>query len=275
MHNAVGVRVAAAREPGDVLAPLEPQLVGGLAQRAPEALGVGVEARQLVEAHERVEHVGRPAVGAVGRPLVGGVGEDEMLSLRVGALDRLGHRGRRLQRLGGARRRASGRAGRLAQRRAQMRDRLGVLRGRLAQLLDLAQELLAVGADGVELVQQRLVRREPLVGGLAARPDGRLGLLASLGQMRLGGRGPRLGALELLGEALGAGASSVRSASAASRRRLAVSTWRRRSSTRARSRSACCWRAATDLRSSSASRTRASSGDAGISACWRNFSHEP
>jgi hypothetical protein len=136
---------------------------------------------------------------------VGGVGEDEMLSPRVGALDGLGHGGGRLERLGGLVV-GLGSAGRLAQRRAQMRDRLRVLRGRLAQLLDLAQELLAMGADRVELVQQRLVRRQPLVGRLAARADGRLGLLASLGQVRLSRGGPRLGALELLGEALGAGA---------------------------------------------------------------------
>ena len=52
-------------------------------------------------------------------------------------------------------------------------------------------------ADGVELLQQRLVRREPLVGGLAARPGGLLGVLAALGQVGLGGGGARLGALEL------------------------------------------------------------------------------
>ena len=189
-----------------------------------------------------------------------------------------------LDRLGDGRRRSCGSAaavalrpgGRLGERRAQAGDRLAVRAGALAQLLDLAQQVLAVRADGLELVEQRLVRREPLVGGLAARPGGELlGLLAALGQLRLGGRGARLGALELPARRSARALSSPRSVSAASRRRLAVSTWRRRSSTRARSRSACCSRAATDRRSSSASRTRASSGDDGTSACWRNFSHEP
>ena len=171
----VGVRLAAARQLGDVLAPGEAELVGGLAQRAAEAVGVGVQRGELVEAQQGVEDVGRAPVGAVGRRLVGGAGEDEMAGLRRGALDGLGDgRGRRL-RLGG-RAVALGPGGGLPQRGAQVGDGLGVLGRGLAQLLDLAQELLAVGANGVELVEQRLVRREPLVGGLAARPDD-LGLL--------------------------------------------------------------------------------------------------
>ena len=163
----------------------------------PKPSGSAYSAGELVEAQQRVEDVGRAPVGAVGRRLVGGAGEDE-----VAGPARRRARPPRPRWPGGACGSAaaplpSGPAGRLAQRRAQAGDRLGVLRGGLAQLLDLAQELLAVRADGVELVEQRLVRGEPLVGGLAARPGGLLGLLAALGQVRLGGGGARLGALEL------------------------------------------------------------------------------
>ena len=45
----VGVGVAAARELGDALAPCQAELFGRLSERAPEAVGVGVQARELVE----------------------------------------------------------------------------------------------------------------------------------------------------------------------------------------------------------------------------------
>ena len=46
----VGVGVAAARQLGHALAPCQPELFGRLAERAAEAVGVGVQARELVEA---------------------------------------------------------------------------------------------------------------------------------------------------------------------------------------------------------------------------------
>ena len=49
-----------------------------------------------------------------------------------------------------------------------------------------------------------IISGQPFVGRLTARPGGVLRVLAALGQVRLGGRGARLGALELCLQALGA-----------------------------------------------------------------------
>src|SRR3954469_5829785 len=65
----VGVRVAAARDLADVLAPGEAELLRGDGERRPEAAGVGVELGQAVQAPERLEDVGRAPVRAVGRRL--------------------------------------------------------------------------------------------------------------------------------------------------------------------------------------------------------------
>ena len=195
-------------------------------------------------------------------------------SLRGGALDRLGHGGGRL---GGSAAAPSSSGPAAASPSVVLRCAIALAScvGRLAQLLDLAQELLAVRADGLELVEQRLVGGEPLVGGLAARPGGLLGLLAALGQVRLGRRGARLGALELRREALGAraelGALGVGGLAAAlGRLDLAAQVL-----DAGEVALGLLLAGGHRVRSSSASRSRASSGDDGISACWRNFSHEP
>src|SRR3954452_15133062 len=138
-------------------------------------------------APERVEAVGRPSERAVGGRLEGRAREREVAEALVGALDRLEH-GRR-RRLGGPVAGALvGTAAGLGERRAQARDRLAVALGALEQPLALAQEVLAVAADRLELAEQRLVRRQPLVRGLAAGRRGRgvLGLVAALGQALLG-----------------------------------------------------------------------------------------
>src|SRR6185312_2164546 len=94
----------------------------------------------------------------------------------------------------------------LGQRGAQAGDRLAVALGALTLVLDLAQEVLAVRAHGLELAEQRLVGGEPFVGRLARGRRGRgvLGLLAALGEARLRLRGARLRAGDLGLEARGA-----------------------------------------------------------------------
>ena len=94
----------------------------------------------------------------------------------------------------------------LRQRGAQPRDGLAVVLGRIAQLLDLAQQVLAVGADRFELGQQRLVGGQPLVRRLARRRarGALLGVVATLGQALLGLGGARLGTRDLALEPPGA-----------------------------------------------------------------------
>jgi hypothetical protein len=201
----VGVGLAAAGQLGDVLAPGQPEVLGGLAERAPEALRVGVEAGELVEAQQCVEDVGGAAIRAVGGGLVGGLGELQVPGLIRRPPHRFLDARRRPDVLGSGPGAVCLRpAGRLAERGAQPGDRLGVLGGRLAQLLDLAQQLLAMRAHRLQLVEQRLVGGQPLVGGLAPRPGRLLGLLAALGQVRLGGVGACFGTLQLSVETLGA-----------------------------------------------------------------------
>ena len=86
-----------------------------------------------------------------------------------------------------------------ARRGAQAGDRLAVALGALALLLDLAEQVLAVRPDGLELAEQRLVRGQPVVRRLAGRGLGRgvLRLLAALGEPRLGIGGAGLGARDL------------------------------------------------------------------------------
>jgi hypothetical protein len=66
-----------------------------------------------------------------------------------------------------------------------------------------------VRAHGLQLVEQRLVRSEPLVGDLAAGTGGLLCVLATLGEVGLGFVGAGLSAPQLRLEALGPGAISA------------------------------------------------------------------
>src|SRR6478752_7053229 len=79
------VGLAAARELADVALPREPEVAGGLAERAAEAVGVGVHRGELVQAPERLEDVGRATIRAVGGRLVRGLGEDEVHGAVLGA----------------------------------------------------------------------------------------------------------------------------------------------------------------------------------------------
>src|SRR3954454_13810369 len=194
----VAVGVAVAGELGDVGAPGQAEGGRCLGERGAEARRVGVEGAEPVEALERVEDVGRPAERAVGGRLEGRAREREVAEALVGALDRLEH-GRRRRLAAPVAGALVGTAAGLGERRAQARDRLAVALGALEQLLDLAQEVLAVGADRLELAEQRLVRRQPLVRGLAAgrRRRGVLGLVAALRQALLGPGGARFGPADL------------------------------------------------------------------------------
>src|SRR3954469_3234743 len=198
VDGGVAVGVAVSRELGDVGPPRQPERRRGLRERRAEAGRVGVERPQPVEALERVEDVGRAAERAVGRRLERRAREREEPEALGRTLDGFEHGRGRLFGTPAARLVLRARATRLRQRRAQARDRLAVALGGLAQLLDLAQQVLAVGADRPQLPEPLLGARGARLGardlGLEARGPARLLVALGLGRLAAPARGLGLAA---------------------------------------------------------------------------------
>ena len=178
-------------ELGDARLPRQAGLLG----RLPEGdahLPPGVALGERVELAQGVEDLDRAPVRAVGGGLLRGFGEDQVRQRPLGDAHRLEDRRWVLLGLG-----LDGRLGRaVAERGGELGDRLPVAPRGVLELLDAAQQLLAVVADRLQLGERRLVRLEPLLARLLApggRGGGGLGRRAALGQRLLRARRARLG----------------------------------------------------------------------------------
>ena len=188
----VGVRVAAAGDLADVLAPLEPEVLRGRGRatsrtrpgrRRARPGGPGAAARRGC----------RPG-GGTGCPAAEARASGVKRSARASAAAR----STASRTLPGAASSAAGAASASAGRPSasaarEAGDRPARLGGLLALLLDRAQQLLAVGADGLELVLAAPRGRRATRPRRRRAAAGWRGLLAALGQVLLGERprGPR------------------------------------------------------------------------------------
>ena len=261
----VGVRVAAAGDLADVLAPLEPEVLGGRGQRRPEPGRVREELGQAVQAPQRVEDVGRAAERAV-------LAADARASgVKRSARASAAARSTASRTLPGAASSAAGAASASGRRpSASAAERRAIVRPACAASSRSSSTARSSSSRWARTASssssQRRVGGEPLVRGVGARRRARA---RPAGGARPGAprRGrARLGALELAGQALGAGRGLLalglgRLAAAAGGLGLAA-----RSSTRASSRSARSSRAPAARAASSAVRSRASRRDSGT---WR------
>ena len=217
----VGVRVAAAGDLADVLAPREPEVRRGRGERACRSRRGRRRARRAVEPPRASRMSAGRRYGLSAGRLARGVVKTQVRGRSAAARSTASstRRGRRLVGAGLVRRRRAGRA--LGERRATGGRSSGARPGRrLAVLLDL-RAAAPRGGRGRPRARPRSAawavshssgRRRAAAGSAAAAA-------AALGQVRLGARRAGLGAVDAAGQALGAGRGLLaRSASAASRR---------------------------------------------------------